>query len=494
MGAVAGVGVEALLALGLGALAGRADVHHRQPGLLGEREGAGVEGVGQLLVVLGDHAGAGAVGAVELDQLDPEALGDQGHRAVQLAGEAARDAAGPVGDLQIRHQPSSGLGLDGLGRRLGLVDRGVLLGLLALDVEVELDLVLLGVGVDPLHVVLGVAGQLGVDAGDQLRQRAHLAGADAADRRRDRLEQALDRAGPRRHLALAPRRVGLLQQQRLVQRALLLDDLGEGVLVAVAVVVVVDLVLVAGDPAQAHDLVHRRHALGAGVDAAEAVGAVVDAVRVVGEVVQALLGLGVARVADEAVGLGERGGADEVGVGLHREAGGDAGAALDAGHRLGHVDHRLGRDHVLALGRVALGQQPRGDPADLGPVGRLHVGDQVLDHRHVPHRLDDDRLAAAVLAVGEVARLADLGLAGEAGLAVDLHPAGAADRRPAGTAHRQRAVLVVLGLQQPVEDRERGVELDVEGLPVGALAFLGLEAADLERVVGHSSVHPTVPQ
>ena len=43
-----------------------------QPGLLGEREGAGVERVGQLLVVLGDHAGAAAVGAVEFDQLDAE--------------------------------------------------------------------------------------------------------------------------------------------------------------------------------------------------------------------------------------------------------------------------------------------------------------------------------------------------------------------------------------------------------------------------------------
>ncbi len=99
MGAVGGVGVESLLALRLGALAGRADVHHRQVGLLGEREGAGVERVGELLVVLGDDAGAAAVRAVEGDQLDAELLGDELHRAVQLGGEAARDAAGPVGDL-----------------------------------------------------------------------------------------------------------------------------------------------------------------------------------------------------------------------------------------------------------------------------------------------------------------------------------------------------------------------------------------------------------
>ena len=55
--------------------------------------------VGELLVVLGDDPGAAAVGAVEFDQLDPEPLGDERHRAVQLGGEAARDAAGPVGDL-----------------------------------------------------------------------------------------------------------------------------------------------------------------------------------------------------------------------------------------------------------------------------------------------------------------------------------------------------------------------------------------------------------
>ena len=200
----------------------------------------------------------------------------------------------------------------------------------------------------------------------------------------------------------------------------------------------------------------------------------------------------VARVADEAVGLGQRRRADEVGVGFHREAGGDAGAALDAGHRLGDVDHRLRLDDVLALGRLAVGEEPGGDAADLGPVGRLHVGDQVLDHRHVAHRLDHDRRVAAVRAVAAVAFLSASSWASpiwvlqpSAGLAVDLHPAGAADRGPAGAADGERAVLAVLGLQDPVEDRERGLEVDVELLPVGALAALGLVAADFERVLGH---------
>ena len=60
-------------------------------------------------------------------------------------------------------------------------------------------------------------------------------------------------------------------------------------LVAVAVVAVVDAVVGAGDPAQAHDLAHRGDALGARLDAVEAVRAVVDAVRVLGEVLEPLV-------------------------------------------------------------------------------------------------------------------------------------------------------------------------------------------------------------
>ena len=187
--------------------------------------------------------------------------------------------------------------------------------------------------------------------------------------------------------------VGVGQQVGLVQRAVLLDVLDERLLVAVAVVAVLDLLVGAGDPAQAHDLAHRRDALRAGLDAHEAVRAVVDAVRVLGEVLEALVLLAVARIADEAVGLGERGRADEQRVDLHRQAVRHAGAALDAGHRLGDVDHVLVGDDVLALGLGALGQEPRRDALDLLPVHRVHVDDQVLDDRHVAHRLDDDRAA-----------------------------------------------------------------------------------------------------
>src|SRR5262249_12674177 len=74
--------------------------------LLRECERARVERVGELLVVLGDHAGAAAARAIQLDQLDVEQRCDLGHRAVQLGGEAAAHAAGPVCDLHCSPLPS----------------------------------------------------------------------------------------------------------------------------------------------------------------------------------------------------------------------------------------------------------------------------------------------------------------------------------------------------------------------------------------------------
>ena len=91
--------------------------------------------------------------------------------------------------------------------------------------------------------------------------------------------------------------------------------------------------------------------------------------------------------------------------------------------------------------------QPRRDALDLLPVDRVHVDDQVLEHGHVAHRLDDDR--AAVL--GVLGRVLEVGVAGQAGLAVDAHAAGAADRGAAGAADADRAVLLGLDL----EDRPR---------------------------------------
>ena len=212
----------------------------------------------------------------------------------------------------------------------------------------------------------------------------------------------------------------------------------------------------------------------------------------------------VARVADEAVGLGERRRADELGVGLHRQAGRDAGAALDAGHRLGDVDHRLRRDDVLALGRVALRQQPRSDAADLRPVRRLHVGDQVLDHRHVPHRLDDDR-ARRLLARASGRRSAaplrgwrargprrsgSCRRASTAPLIFIPHEPQIAARHEQRT--DERAVLAVADLKQAVEHREVWSSSTSNSCQYGPSPGLGLVAADLERVLRHLPALPTL--
>jgi hypothetical protein len=199
-------------------------------------------------------------------------------------------------------------------------------------------------------------------------------------------------------------------------------------------------------------------------------------VRVLGEVLEALVLLGVAGVADEPVGLGQGGRADEERVDLHREAVRDAGAALDAGHRLGDVDHRLAVDEVLALGDRLLVDEPRRDALDLLPVDGVHVHDEVLDDGHVAHRLDLDH---AVLRRGP--GLVEVGVAGQAGLAVDAHAAGAADRRLAGAADADRAVETTLGLQDALEHRAVRLELDGVLDPVRRLAGLGVVAADAQR-------------
>src|SRR5260370_1233501 len=51
------------------------------------------------LIVLVDHAGPAARGAVEFDQLEVEQRRDLGHRSVQLGSETTADATGPIGNL-----------------------------------------------------------------------------------------------------------------------------------------------------------------------------------------------------------------------------------------------------------------------------------------------------------------------------------------------------------------------------------------------------------
>jgi hypothetical protein len=308
--------------------------------------------------------------------------------------------------------------------------------------------------------------------------------ADRGRRRRDQVLLAL-----RRQVRLDERALPVRARQELglVQGAVGLDQVGERLLVPVAVVAVLDVEVLRRPAAQAHDLRHRRHFLRADLDALEAVRAVVEAVRILGQVAQPLLGGAVTRIAHEAVGLCQRRRADELRVDLERQAGAHAGAALDTGHRLGDVDHRLGRDDVLALRRRPLGQQPRDDALDLLPVDRVHVDDQVLDDRVVGHRLDDD-LAEAVAVRRLVGRLADLGVAGQARLPVDPDRARAADGGLARAADADRAVLAGARLQHAVEHRHVVGQVDVVVLPAGGLAGLGVVAVELERVLGHQLV------
>jgi hypothetical protein len=85
--------------------------------------------------------------------------------------------------------------------------------------------------------------------------------------------------------------------------------------------------------------------------------------------------------------------------------------------------------------------------------------------------------------------LVEVGVAGEAGLAVDAHAAGAADRGATRAADADGAVEARLGLQDPLEHRAMRPELDRVLVPVGRLARLRVVAAQaqgevLGRLVG----------
>src|SRR6266511_2802717 len=202
--------------------------------------------------------------------------------------------------------------------------------------------------------------------------------------------------------------------------------------------------------------------------------AVPDPVLLV-EVVQPRYVVVVAGVSDETHTFGERRGAEEVGVGLHRVALRDAAAAHDAERLLVDDVHRLLRDDALALGDLVVAVvKPGLDGADLVPE-RIHVDDEVLHDRKVPHRRDDR----------DVARLDDRLhplLAGEDRPAVHAHPAGAADHHPAALAVSERPVVAVLDDVEDVEQARPLGRLDLVGAQL-ALARLAVDAPDLERDV-----------
>jgi hypothetical protein len=113
---------------------------------------------------------------------------------------------------------------------------------------------------------------------------------------------------------------------------------------------------------------------------------------------------------------------------------------------------------------------------------RVHVDDQILDHRHVAHRLDRDHPTA--LAAG-LRRTSEMGVARQPRLVVDPHPAGAADRRLAGAADADRAIALVAPLENRVEHRAMAVEVDSELLPVGPLSRLRVIPTQPQGVLSH---------
>ena len=104
-------------------------------------------------------------------------------------------------------------------------------------------------------------------------------------------------------------------------------------------------------------------------------------------------------------------------------------------------------------------------------VGVVQVRHQVLDHRQMRQRIDDDAALHVV----------DRFEAGERVGAVDVHGAGAADALAAGAAEGQRGVDLVLDLDQRVQNhRPAVVEIDRKAVEPRVLAALGIPAVDPE--------------
>jgi hypothetical protein len=95
----------------------------------------------------------------------------------------------------------------------------------------------------------------------------------------------------------------------------------------------------------------------------------------------------------------------------------------------------------------AFADEPRLDVLVLGEEV-AHVAHQVLDQRQVRHGLHRDHVGVHVREVG---------LAGEAVAPVDVHGARAADGGAAAVAERERAVEVLLDVEEALEHREAGL-------------------------------------
>lgn len=172
----------------------------------------------------------------------------------------------------------------------------------------------------------------------------------------------------------------------------------------------------------------------------------------------------------------ERGGAEVLlGVPPVGGAGGGAAGAEDAlvhAVELGAVGLGL-RDLLPGLRRRVLALEPRLHALVL-VVEVGHVDDEVLDDEHVGERRDR----------GGRGRRRDLGEAGEAVVAVDVHRAAPADPLAAAAAEGERRVLLVLDLEQHVEHHRPAVgEVHLVVLEVGLRRRrVGIPPVDRERL------------
>lgn len=172
----------------------------------------------------------------------------------------------------------------------------------------------------------------------------------------------------------------------------------------------------------------------------------------------------------------ERGGAEVLlGVPPVGGAGGGAAGAEDAlvhAVELGAVGLGL-RDLLPGLRRRVLALEPRLHALVL-VVEVGHIDDEVLDDEHVGERRDR----------GGRGRRRDLGEAGEAVVAVDVHRAAPADPLAAAAAEGERRVLLVLDLEQHVEHHRPAVgEVHLVVLEVGLRRRrVGIPPVDRERL------------
>src|SRR5579883_730602 len=218
------------------------------------------------------------------------------------------------------------------------------------------------------------------------------------------------------------------------------------------------------------DRLRRVEALRTGLGAVHDGVAAVEAERVL-EIIEPLaLGL-VAAVGQPAIGLQQDRRA-EVALALPPvgRAGGRAAEAQDALPQAVELGALLGRLQALASRRLGGRFQPRLDRGKLR-VRHREIRHQVLDHRHMRQRVDLDVALHVVDVLGTGERVG----------AVDVHRARAAHALAAGAAEGQRAVDLVLDLDQRVQDhRPAGREIDLVGVEARVLPVVRRPAVDLE--------------